>query len=183
MTDAFIENDDFNPIEQDDSAAVLEGLQMINEELENKKGKKEKAKKNEAPQEEEKAEQSKYPQADLLAIFDKLVFEGEYQEEFKGRGLKLTLRSRSGDDAINISRAVDKFEGKTFMTVQTYANMLTLAHSLVSFNGKAFGPKDTAAKYKFLLTLPDPILVLLIDKLKDFDEKIGLAIAEGRKNF
>lgn len=181
MTEPFIDSDEFNPLEvQEDGSAILEGLEKINEELESKRGKKPEKK---TEQKEEKPEESKYSQAELLAIFDKLIFEGEFQEEFKGRGMKLTLRSRSGDDAIKISRAVDSFEGKSFMTVQTYANILTLTHSLVSFNGKSFDKKDTSGKYKFLLTLPDPILAVLMDKLKEFDEKIGLAIGEGRKNF
>lgn len=183
MSEPFIDTEAFNPIDEDESAAILEGLDKINEEVERKREKADKKadKKKDVDKEEKRDE--RYSQEELLTIFDALVFQGEYQEEYKGRGVKLTLRTRSGDDAINISRSVDKFEGKTFMTVQTYANILTLAHSLVSYNGKAFGPKDTASKYKFLLTLPDPILAVLMDKLKDFDEKIGLAIAEGRKNF
>lgn len=175
-----IDSNDFDPIGQDDTTAILAGLDQINEKVEAKKGKKG-TKAEEAQAEEEY--KSKYSQEELLKIYDALVFEGTYRETFKGRKIALTLRSRTGDDAISINRAMDRFEGKTYMTVTTYSNMLTLAHSLVAFTGKDFKDKDIKGKYEFLLTLPDPIIAILFDKLQEFDMKVGDAIREGRKNF
>lgn len=163
---------------------LLAGLDKITKE---RKTAKEKPKAEEKTVEQqadgEKSEAPKYSQDVLLRVFDSLVFEGKYSEEYKARGISVTFRSRTGDDSVLISRALDAYDGKTYMSVQTYSNMLTLAHSLVSYNGKAFEDKQTADKFKFISGLPDAVLTILMSKLNEFDEKVWLAMEEGRKNF
>lgn len=161
-----------------ESEDILAGLDQVNQQLEDKRGKKKEEEAKDAPK-----EPPKYKQEVLLNIFDSLVFEGKYIEEFKGRGMTLVLRSRTGEDTVNISRAVDRFEGKTYMSVQTYSNLLTLSHSLVAYNGKTFQDKEIKEKFAYLSTIPDAILTILVGKLQQFDEKVWLAMEEGRKNF
>lgn len=175
-------NDFFDPVNEDtglfDSLdPILAGIERVNKERE--------ADKNaEKPKEEETREApSKYTQDELLTIFDALVFEGEYRETHQGRGLKVTYRSRTGKDAVDISRALDRFEGKSYMTISTYANILTLVYSIVDLNGVDFSAMSIEDRYKAITKQSDAINALLYGKLSEFDEKISLAIEEGRKNF
>lgn len=154
---------------------ILSGLDKIDADLAKKKD----DKTPEAPAEEK----AKYSKDELLAIFDKLVFEGKYEETFKGRGITVGFRSRTGDDSVSISRALDNFESKTGVSIQTYVNMLTLSHSLTFYNGKTFEDKAVKDKFTFLSSLPDAILSILMGKLNEFDEKVWLSMEEGRKNF
>lgn len=162
------------------SEDLLKGLDQVEAKIEKKKAAKAEPKKGEAPTEPEKP---KYSKEELLAIFDKLVFEGRYEETYKGRGITVGFRSRTGDDSVSISRALDNFESKTGVSIQTYVNMLTISHSLVFYNGKTFEDKAVKEKFTFLSGLPDAVLSILMGKLNEFDEKVWLAMDEGRKNF
>lgn len=179
MTDT---NDFFDPVGEDTNLfdsedPILAGIDRVNKERE--------AEKNaEKPKDEQdKAATSKYTKEELLTIFDALVFEGEYRETHQGRGLKATFRSRTGKDAVEISRALDRFEGKSYMTISTYANILTLVYSIVDLNGVDFSSMTVEDRYKAITKQSDAINALLYGKLSEFDEKISLAIEEGRKNF
>lgn len=130
-----------------------------------------------------KREEAKYKSEELLAIYDTILFEGSYSETFKGRGITVTFRSRTSKDSMAIGRALDKFEGKSYMTVQNYANFLTLIYSIEAFNGTDFSDVTPEKKYEYFIGKPDAQNAMLFGKLSEFDEKISLAIEEGRKNF
>lgn len=125
----------------------------------------------------------KYTKEELLAVYDTLVFEGSYTEVYKSRGINAVFRTRNGDDVIRLNQYLDSYQAKSMASLQTYSNMLTLAASLKSVNGKEFKSGDIQSAYAHLKTLPDALNTLLLMHLSDFDNKVGLAIDEGRKNF
>lgn len=162
---------------------ILKGLEKVEADIAAKQAP---AKKKAATKEDNKPEEPekpKFSKEELLAVFDKLVFEGRYEETYKGRGITVGFRSRTGDDSVSISRALDNFESKTGVSIQTYVNMLTLSHSLVFYNGKTFEDKAVKEKFAYLSSLPDAVLTILMSKLNEFDEKVWLSMDEGRKNF
>src|SRR6266436_7566443 len=61
----------------------------------------------------------KYKKEELLGVFDELIFQGEYTEEqtIKGK-LKVTFRSRSADETMQISRNLDAMDFKLLTTMQ-----------------------------------------------------------------
>lgn len=175
-------NDFFDPAGDDPNLfgnedPILAGIDRVNREREAEKAA------DKGSEEQTQAATSKYSQDELLTIFDALVFEGEYRETHQGRGLKVTFRSRTGKDAVDISRALDRFEGKSYMTISTYANILTLVYSIVDLNGVDFSGMKIEDRYAAITKQSDAINALLYGKLSEFDEKISLAIEEGRKNF
>lgn len=139
------------------------------------------AEQTEKPKEAE--EKPKYTKAELLAVYDTLVFEGTYTEVYRSRGINVEYRTRSGDDVVRLNQYLDAYQAKSMASLQTYSNMLTLAASLKSFNGKEFKPGDIRGTFEYLKTQPDAVNTVLLMNLSEFDMKIGMAIEEGRKNF
>lgn len=176
-TDQFDEMEFIDPFSEENLAQTLS---EIDREREEAKSEQKPAQEAETASEEPK---SKYSQQELLALYDTMVFEGRYTEPYRARGINAVFRTRTGDDVIKLNQYLDSYQAKSMASLQTYSNMLTLAASLKSINGKEFEDGDIKSVYIHLKTLPDAVNTLLLVALTDFDRKVGEAIEEGRKNF
>ena len=126
----------------------------------------------------------KYPQEELLAIFDEILFSGEYTEDvsIKNR-LKVSLRSRTAAETNSISKELDSKTFNLVMTMQQERSFLHLVYSLISYAGKDLKEMSIEKKKDFVGGLPVVIVAALSDALITFDEKINLACLEGDQNF
>lgn len=129
-------------------------------------------------------EKSRWTKEELYAVFDTLLFQGEYTETttIKGR-LPITLRSRSAEETMKISREIDNTPYNLVSTVQEHKAMLNLSYSLVNYSGKELGSLGQEATYKFISKLPIFVVSVLIDTLSNFDSKVDAACKEGEENF
>lgn len=160
--------------------AVLDGLDKLIEDEQKEVKKKEEAKKAQ----DNKKEKEEFDKQELLEIFDAIMFEGEYRDTIKlGKKYSAVLRSRTVKESTDVTRKVDALDLKTFMAVQNITNVLTLAYSLVEYNGKDLSTLELKDKIKFVESLPESVIVLLSDKLFKFDRKVLAAMEEGHQNF
>lgn len=126
----------------------------------------------------------KWSQEELLEVFDTLMFQGEYKETFTLRGkLSVTLKSRSVEETMKISREIDNVPYNLISTVQEHKALLNLSYSLVNYAGKDFSGSSQEEVYKYLGKLPIFILSTLVDKLSEFDSKVLAACKEAEENF
>jgi len=125
-----------------------------------------------------------YKQDELLAIFDELIFNGEYKEEVTVRGkLKVEFRSRSSEETMDISRILDSADYKLISTLQEQRAFMNLCKSLVKYHGRDLSQVSDDERTKFVKKLPIQILAILADKLAEFDRKVDLACREAEANF
>lgn len=133
---------------------------------------------------ETSAPESKYDQAELLAIFDEVIFTGEYSEEalIKGK-LRVTFRTRSAGEIEEITRAVDTTQANLVTTLNEKRSILNLQYALTHYQGKDLKSMTIADRAKFIKSLPGPIIGSLFLALQKFDEKVYAACQEGEENF
>jgi hypothetical protein len=82
-------------------------------------------------------EKSKYDQNELLAIFDAIMFEGEYREDVTIKGkLKVTFKTRSGADTSAITRELDGKKFNLMSTMQEYRALLSICYSITRYNDR-----------------------------------------------
>lgn len=125
-----------------------------------------------------------YNKEELLAIFDEMIFSGEYTEEvlIKNR-LKVRFKSRSVEDTTAISRSVD---GKNFLLITTLSEhraLLNLAYSLVQYGETDLEQLSIDDRIKYLNKLPGVMASAVSQALSRFDAKISAACEEGEANF
>jgi hypothetical protein len=125
-----------------------------------------------------------YKKEELVTLFDELIFSGEYKEErtIKGK-LKVTFRTRSADEAMEISKALDSTEYKLLTTMQEQRAFLNLINALISYQGKDLSTMAPTDKAKYIKKLPVSIVGSLVDALTEFDRKVDLACREAEENF
>ncbi len=130
-------------------------------------------------------ETPKYKKEELLAIFDEMIFSGEYIEELSLRAgkLKLSFRSRSVEDTVAITKDIDGKNFSLISTLQEHRALLNLAYSLVSYAGKDLKGMTIEDRTKFIGKLPSPVAGLISIELSKFDNKISAACEEGEANF
>lgn len=132
---------------------------------------------------EEKKQEPEFNKEELLAIFDELLFSGEYVEDIVIKGkLKVSFKSRSVEDVTKISKEIDSGQYNLMITMSDNRALLNLAYSLVSYNGKTL-PEEAEDRKKFINKLPSAVVALLSDHLTKFDTKINEALKEGDENF
>lgn len=126
----------------------------------------------------------KYDKEELLKVFDELLFNGEYREEFLVRGkLAVTFRTRSTKEAMEMSRNLDKGTFNLITTLQQERAYQALIYSLVEYQGRDLSGLSKDDKAKFVDGLPLNIVDSLSDLLSEFDNKVMEACKEGEKNF
>lgn len=126
----------------------------------------------------------KYEPEELLRVFDQLIFEGEYKEDLTIKGkLKVTFRSRSAEETMEISRILDASEFKLLSTIQEQRAFLNLGKSLIMYQGRDLANVKPDEKANFIKKLPTSILASLADSLAEFDRKVDLACREAEENF
>jgi hypothetical protein len=119
----------------------------------------------------------------LLSIYDEIVFDNSYRENFTLRKLSFCFKTRSSEDMININVYLDRLSPKSMNTYQTYSNYFTLAASLRSFQNQDFSDKSIQQVYEYLRTLDSAIIDILLNQLSKFDIKVAKALEVGQKNF
>lgn len=125
-----------------------------------------------------------YKSEELLKVFDELIFQGEYTEEQTIRGkLKVTFRSRSAEETMEISKTLDNMDFKLLSTMQEQRAFLNLAKSLTLYQGRDLEKLKADEKIQFIKRLPTSILGALADALAEFDRKVDLACREADANF
>lgn len=140
---------------------------------------------------EEAEEEQEFTKEELLAVFDQILFEGEYRERLAIRGkLPFTLKSRTAGEAGAISRILDKTGFQMMATIEQHAALFNLAHSLVEYNNEDLSEMpavnnnpDIMSRYDFIQKLPGTVVSALYMELSKFDRKVQLASIEGSENF
>ena len=125
-----------------------------------------------------------YKKEDLLKIFDTILFEGEFRETVKlGKNYTIKFRTRTVGESNDITRKVDALDLKTFLAVQNFTNVITLAYAICEINNKNLMDLKFEEKYKLIKQLPEGLIVVISSKLFDFDQKVMAAMKEGQENF
>lgn len=140
-----------------------------------------KEKVEEVKKEEKKPEFSK---EELLAIFDQIIFQGEYSEDalIKGK-LKVTFRTRTGEETLKISKEIDVLQANLVVTINEQRAILNLGHSLISYQGKDLSKSTVEQRLDFVKKLPVAVIAAITDALAKFDRKVDEACKEGEENF
>lgn len=125
-----------------------------------------------------------YDKEVLNAIFDALIFEGEYKEEVTVRGkLKVVFRTRSAEETMNITRQLDAADYKLLPTVQEQRAYLNISKSLLMYQGKDLSGVSDEEKRNYIKKLPTPILSSIADALAEFDRKVDMASRDAEASF
>lgn len=168
---------DTNTSEDD---AILAGL----DEIEEKSKKPAPPEKKEGEKEEKDPRYAKHSKEELLNIFDTLLFDGMYEELVRvGKSFTVKFRTRSVKESNEITRRIDKLELNTIMAVQNYTNVLTLAYAISELEGRKLVDMEFKERLDKINALPESLIILLSNKLRDFDMKVMAAMREGDENF
>lgn len=124
-----------------------------------------------------------YSEEELAAIFDEIIFSGEYAEEITIKGkLKVKFRTRTTEEIEAISGILDKLQASLMTTLNEKRSVLNLQYALVAINGKE-APQKIEEKAKYLGKLPGPIVGAMINALAKFDDKVFQACKDAEENF
>lgn len=145
----------------------------------------------EASLEEDKSKdqepKKKFDKERLLRIFDEILFNEEYSEEFKIKGrLSIVLRSRSTGDMGVITSKMDEHikTAGTVISVAQKNSLYNMCFSLAKYNGKDLTHMDPmTSRLAFIEKIPAPIMDAMVACLSKFDEEISEACKEGEENF
>lgn len=125
-----------------------------------------------------------YTKEDLIKVFDDLIFNNEYEEEFLIKGkLKVIFRSRNTEEAMAVSDQLDKSEFKLITTMQERRAFMNISRSLVSYQGRDLKQMTLDDREKFVKKLSLPVIGAISDVLTEFDRKVDLACREGNEGF
>ena len=162
--------------------AILKGLDEMEENEATEEEVSEPKPDSEKPKGE--ADKPRYSKEELLRIFDTMLFEGEYREVIKiGKNYSVKLRSRSVGESNDITRKVDALDLKTFLAVQNFTNVITLAYALCEINSKNMMDMSFSERYAKVKELPEGLIIILSGKLFEFDQKVLEAMKAGQENF
>jgi hypothetical protein len=126
----------------------------------------------------------KWTPEELLAIFDDIIFSGEYSEVMDIRGkLKVRFRTRSAEEVEKISQIIDGTTATLVATLNEKRSLLNLHYALTMYAGTDLSTVKHEEKVKFINKLPAPVVGALINCLFKFDDKIYAACKEGEENF
>jgi hypothetical protein len=130
------------------------------------------------------SEKPKYTQAELLQVFDDLMFSGSYTESYNIRGkLKVAFKTRTAEEMNAITRQIDDTSAVLMATLVERRNLLNLYYALVSYQGKDLSVMKIEDKTSFVNKLAAPIVGMLMVELYKFDTKVDEATKEGEANF
>lgn len=137
---------------------------------------------DEVKKEETKA--PKYDPDDLAAIFDEIIFSGEYTESQTIRGkLNVVFRTRTAEELKEINRIVDGTQAVFANTLDGVRSLLQLQYALIMYQGKDLRGMKPEDRSKFIGKIPGPIIGALLMALGRFDDKVFAACKEGEENF
>lgn len=137
--------------------------------------------------EETKKVEEKKPEfsaEELAALFDEIMFQGEYSEEMKIKGkLSITFRTRTAEETLSISKSIDGIQANLITTINEHRAILNLGYSITNYQGKDLSKTSIDDRLTFIKKLPIPIIASLSDALIKFDRKVELACREAEENF
>lgn len=134
--------------------------------------------------ETEAIEKPKYDKDELLAIFDEIIFQGEYLEDVTIRGkLKVQFRTRTAEEIEQISKVIDATSFNLISTMNESRMVLNLQYALTYYQGRDLSSLKVEDRAKFIKKLPGPVIAVLIDALFKFDDKVAEACKEVEANF
>lgn len=126
----------------------------------------------------------KFDPAELLQVFDTLIFEGSYSESVSIRKrLNVTFRTRTTEEMQRITQDIDNTSAVLMATVVERRNILNLYHALVNYQGKDLSKVSYEDRVKYINQLPAPVVGMMITGLYNFDLKVAEATKEGEENF
>ena len=121
----------------------------------------------------------KYDKNELLAIFDEIIFTGEYVEEVLLRGrVPVKFSTRSAKQVDEVQAVLDSAGYTLISSVEQRRSILSLEQSLVSFNGKDLSKMPKDERSKFVSQLAGPVIAVLMEELSKFDLKVAAACRE-----
>ena len=138
----------------------------------------------EEKEKEDKPVKPKYNKDELLAIFDEVIFQGEYVEDVTIRGkLKVQFRTRTAEEIEQISKVIDSTSFNLISTMNESRMVLNLQYALTFYQGRDLSALKVEDRAKFIKKLPGPVIAVLIDALFRFDDKVAEACKEVEGNF
>lgn len=125
-----------------------------------------------------------FKKEELIAIFDSLLFSGEYTESVTiNKRLKATFRTRTVKEINDINNKLDSATINLVTTANDLRSAENLKYALVSLQGRDLSKLSMEERNKVVDGLPSPIMALLITELSKFDRKVFAACVEGEANF
>jgi hypothetical protein len=133
---------------------------------------------------EDKPAKPEYDENELLAIFDEIIFSGEYTEKVSIRGkLNITLRTRTAEEVSKITSKIDLTPSNLISTANERRALMNLHFALVEYQGKDISKAKAEDREKFINSLPAPVIGTLLISLDRFDRKVYKACEVGEENF
>lgn len=133
---------------------------------------------------EKKDNKPEFNPEELAAIFDQIIFYGEYSEEVSIKDkLKVKLRTRTSEETEAINNEVDGSSYQLMATMNSRISLLNLRYALASYAGKDLTGMPMDQKIKFIAKIPTPVIAALFVALAKFDTKVYAACSEGDENF
>ncbi len=121
---------------------------------------------------------------EYLKIYDAVMFEDNYEREYKlGKKYSVVFGTRSADADVQVARQLDAMNFQTLSAYQTMASVLTMSHSLREFNGRDVSKLTYKDRYTELRGKSSHLIELLSRHLVDFDNIVREALAYGEENF
>ena len=133
---------------------------------------------------EQAAAKPEFTQEELLEVFDTIMFEGFYEEEFDIRGkLKIKFRSKTAKDITSISQELDSKTYNLISTLTEQRAFLSIVYGLVQYGSTELASMKLEDRRSFIEKLPSAIVAMLSDSVNKFDRKVDKACEEGEANF
>lgn len=133
---------------------------------------------------DQEAVEPKYSEAELLQIFDTMLFEGSYSESITIRGrLKISFRTRTADEMQKVTHEIDGTSAVLMATVVERRNLLNLYYALTHYQGKDISRLSYEDRVTYINKLPAPVVGMMMVALFNFDSKVAEATKEGEENF
>ena len=127
---------------------------------------------------------SKYTEAELLQIFDTMLFEGSYSESVTIRNrLKISFRTRTASEMQKVTQEIDGTSAVLMATVVERRNLLNLYYALTHYQGQDIGRLSYDDRVNYINKLPAPVVGMMMVALFTFDSKVAEATKEGEENF
>ena len=125
-----------------------------------------------------------YDPKELEAIFDEILFNGDYYEDVTIKGkLVVKFKSRTTKDVSDITATADSLKFNMFSSLAEYRALQNLSRSLMAYNGRDLSGLKVEERLAFINKLNATVTGILLDKLSEFDAKVYQACKDGEENF
>lgn len=118
-----------------------------------------------------------YTEEEMLKFVDMMCSEKEYTKVYRFGELEMVYRTRTGEEALEIIKLPDI--GKTDVEISQNLTIANLACTIKTLGTESLDKGTLAERIARLRKMPLPKLMVLIDRLKEFNEHVE----DLRKNF